>query len=80
MQSEFLNARSLLLMGRAIVAMRRRRGWTQAELAKQAGVSRPWLSELEHGRTFGVELGRVMRVLDALDASLYVHDDLGGDG
>lgn len=71
-----LNARSLPNLGAAVRALRLRRGLTQVELASRAGVSRRWLMNLEAGRTFGVETGRVMTVLDALDASLWVVDDL----
>jgi hypothetical protein len=38
-------------------------------------VSRQWVVTVEQGRTEGIELGRLMRVLDALDASLMVRDD-----
>ena len=49
---------------------------TQAELAAAAGVSRQWIVAAESGTVEGLELARVMRVLDVLDASLWVHDDL----
>jgi transcriptional regulator with XRE-family HTH domain len=71
----FLNARSLPKLGTAVRTLRRRRGWSQAELAQAAQVSRQWVVALERGRTEGMELGRLMRVLDALDASLMVRDD-----
>lgn len=69
------NARSLLRLGSAITALRRDRSLTQAQLAERAGVSRAWLSSAENGRTEGLDVGRVMRVLDALDASLTIRDD-----
>lgn len=69
------NARSLPRLGSAITALRRDRSLTQAELAQRAGVSRAWLSSAENGRTEGLDVGRVMRVLDALDASLTIRDD-----
>lgn len=72
-----LNARSLPRIGTAVKALRRRRGLTQAALAAKAGVSRQWLVGLEAGPAAGTELGRVLQVLDALDASLWVRDDLG---
>jgi HTH-type transcriptional regulator/antitoxin HipB len=40
-------------------------GLTQGELAARAGVSRPWLSELEGGKATA-EIGLVLRVVDAL--------------
>lgn len=71
-----INARSLPRIGSAIRALRRRRHLSQAELAVAAGVSRQWIVAAESGTVEGLELARVMRVLDVLDASLWVHDDL----
>lgn len=68
------NARSLPRMGTAVRALRLNRKMTQADLAAAADVSRVWISNLERGTTEGLELGRLMRVLDALDASLAVID------
>lgn len=76
MAAQEYNARSLTRMGRAISALRRARGLTQAELAARAGVSRQWIISLEKGGTRGLEMGLVMRTLDELDASLYIRDDL----
>jgi transcriptional regulator with XRE-family HTH domain len=73
--SPLLNARSLPRLGGAVRRLRRDRGLTQAELAQQAGVSRQWIVTVEQGRTDGIELGRLLRVLDTLDASLMVRDD-----
>lgn len=72
-----LNARSLPRLGTAIAGLRRRRGLTQAELARAAGVSRQWLSSVENGRTPGAEVALLMRLLDALDASLVIRDEAG---
>ena len=44
-------------------------GLSQAELAAQARVSRPWISEFEAGKATA-ELGLVMRLLDALELRL----------
>lgn len=70
-----LPARSLPRLGAAIKALRLDRDMTQAELAEAADVSRRWVGEVEAGSRAGVELARVLRVLDALDASLMVRDD-----
>ncbi len=54
------------------VAVRGRRsslGLSQADLAKRAGVSRPWLSNVEAGKPTA-EFGRIIRLLDALGLSL----------
>lgn len=44
---------------------------TQQELADKAQVSRRWLSNVENGKS-GVELHKVIQLLDALDLTLYV--------
>ena len=74
-----LNARSLPKLGTAVRALRLHRGLTQAELAAAAGVSRQWVVNVEAGRTKGIEVGRLMRLLDTLHGSLYVHVDSPGD-
>ena len=60
------------VLGSAVRQARQDAGLTQAELAAQAGVSRPWLSQLENGKR-SVEVGKVLAVLAALD--LYM--DIG---
>lgn len=66
------NVRSLPRLARAVKARRLELGMTQAELALAADVSRKWISVLENGGVDGLELARVMRVLDALDALLIL--------
>jgi predicted transcriptional regulator len=66
------NVRSLPRLARAVKARRLELGMTQAELALAADVSRKWISVLENGGVDGLELARVMRVLDALDAVLFL--------
>lgn len=70
-----LPARSLPRLGASIKTLRQERGMTQAQLAAAADVSRRWVGEVEAGSRDGVELARVLRVLDVLDASLMVRDD-----
>ena len=53
--------------GAVVRETRRLRGWTQAELARHAGVSRRWIIALESGQVGGAEFGRVLAVLSALD-------------
>jgi transcriptional regulator with XRE-family HTH domain len=36
--------------GQAVKAARKERGWSQAELSKQAGVSRPTVARIENGQ------------------------------
>lgn len=73
-----LNARSLTRLGTAVRSLRLDRGLSQVRLAQTARVSRQWIINLEQGRTEGLEVGRLMRVLDELDASLVIRDDREG--
>ena len=54
--------RSARTLGTLLREQRRRRGLTQAQLARRAGVSRQWLNGVEKGRE-GAELGLVLRTL-----------------
>lgn len=53
------------------------RGWSQAEAARRAAVSRKWVSDFENGKAT-VDLAAVLRLLDALDLGLR-SDDPAGD-
>jgi HTH-type transcriptional regulator / antitoxin HipB len=44
-------------------------GWTQADTAGRAAVSRKWLSDFETGKAT-VDLAAVLRLLDVLDVTL----------
>ena len=58
---------------------RRRRGWSQRELAEKVGASRQWVNEVEKGKT-RTEIGLALRALDALDVNLRLdHDDRTDD-
>jgi HTH-type transcriptional regulator/antitoxin HipB len=46
-------------------------GLSQADAARRAGVSRPWLSNVEAGKPTA-EFGRIIRLLDALGLSLHL--------
>ena len=75
----FHNARSGRKLAAVVRGLRVQRGLTQDQLAKRARVSRQWVVAIESAKHPRAELGLVMRVLDALDASLYVRDDLSGE-
>jgi HTH-type transcriptional regulator/antitoxin HipB len=75
-QYRLLNARSLARLGDAVAGLRKKRELTQRDLARDAKVSRQWLNALENGRTSGLEVGRLMRLLDTLDASLMIRDEV----
>jgi len=61
-------------LGAAIRQRRHTRGWTQAEVAERAAVSRRFVSALETGDRTGAELGRVFAVLRALDVAVELLD------
>ena len=67
--------------GAAVRQARKDKGMTQQALAAGAGVSRPWLSQLESGKRTA-ELGRALWVLDALGlaVSLVPDSPCGGTG
>lgn len=52
-------------LGDRVVAARRARGWSQAELAKQAGVAENTVSKIERG-TGDTQPAKLRQVLDAL--------------
>lgn len=51
---------------------RRKRGWTQARLAEQAGVGREWIVSLEKAKPT-LELVLVLRTLKALNLTLSLN-------
>ncbi len=65
--------------GAAVRRARKDRGLSQVELARRAGVGRPWLSELETGKRTA-ELGRALSVLSALDLAITFIPAPGADG
>ncbi|MGC4175161.1 helix-turn-helix transcriptional regulator [Demequina sp.] len=73
---ELLAARSITRIGQSIRLLRTRRGLTQEELAKEAGVSRTWLNQVENGSKSNAELASIFAVLNVLDASLLIRDDV----
>ncbi len=59
----------LKALGRRIQELRKGRGWSQQELAAQAGLDRTYLSTVEQGRQ-NITIGAALRIADALDTSL----------
>ena len=59
-------------VGLAIRALRRRRGWTQAQLGDRSGCSGSLISRLERGASGRMSLAQIERVLGALGARLVL--------
>jgi HTH-type transcriptional regulator/antitoxin HipB len=55
-------------VGRVLRALRRRRGWTQTELANRAGVSQQVISLVERGHGASLSGHTIRRIFAALDA------------
>jgi HTH-type transcriptional regulator/antitoxin HipB len=49
--------------------LRERKGWSQAELARRAGVNQGTISRIEAGHTKGVDLATLDRLARALGVS-----------
>ncbi|MEW6016464.1 MAG: helix-turn-helix transcriptional regulator [Pseudomonadota bacterium] len=50
MSDKALTETELLALGRKLRNLRAERGWTQAEVCRRTGLSRPYISQLENGR------------------------------
>jgi transcriptional regulator with XRE-family HTH domain len=59
-------------LGRIVRALRRRLGWRQVDLAREAQCSQTMVSLLERGHLSSVPLPVVRRIIAALDATLVV--------
>jgi hypothetical protein len=59
--------------------VRRRRGLTQADLARRAGTSQPVVSAYEHGRR-DPTVGTLQRLLDAAGEQLRITADVAPGG
>ncbi len=70
--------RSAADLGRTVGELRRDRGLTQAEVAEANGLSRPWLAQLEAGRSSAI-LEHLLRLLRRMGATVTVtwDDDRG---
>ena len=66
--------------GDILARLRRAYGISQADLAKDLGVSRPYLSEVENGREPGMEmLKAAAKCFDVPVAIFMMGDDAGDD-
>jgi len=66
-----MEVRSVRDLAAVIRSLRRQKGWSQATLAREAGVGREWIIHLEKARAT-VELGLVMGTLKALGVCLRI--------
>ena len=53
-------------------ALREKRGLSQAQAARLAGVSRPYLAKIESGRTTSIGLKTLIRVVSGLGGRLRI--------
>lgn len=66
-----MEVQSVRELAAVIRQLRREKGWSQATLAREAGVGREWIIHLEKARPT-VELGLVMGTLKALGVRLRI--------
>lgn len=67
-------------VGRTLRVLRLRRGWRQADLAAEAGVTRARVALVENGRAREMTLGELCEIFEALDASVDVVVRWRGEG
>ena len=61
-----------ILIEHKIAALRKRRGLTQAALAKRSGVSQPMIAQIESGKLNNLTLKTLARTARALGASVKI--------
>lgn len=61
-------------LGTLVRSERKKRGWSQKELAGQVGVSPLWISNFERGKSTA-HIGLVLRTLKTLSVKLHVGDE-----
>jgi y4mF family transcriptional regulator len=64
-------AQTAAQIGNIIATARRFRGLTQAQLARETGVTQAWISQIEQGKD-NAQLGKVLRLLSHLGVRLQV--------
>ncbi len=63
---------ALILIEHKIANLRKRRGLTQAALARRSGVSQPMIAQIESGKLNNLTLKTLARTARALGASLKI--------
>ncbi|HXP41411.1 MAG TPA: helix-turn-helix domain-containing protein [Candidatus Acidoferrales bacterium] len=69
---------TLSFIGAEIAAARKKREWSQADLAKRASVSRATLDALENGRAGEVGFSKMTKILAALGMELKLQESGSG--
>ena len=69
---------TLPFIGTEIASARNKRGWSQAELAKRASVSRATLDALENGRAGELGFSKITKILAALGMELKLQESGSG--
>ena len=66
-----------LRLAQDLIALREKRGLTQAALAARLGVTQPFIAKIESGRAANLQLKTLIRLVTALGGSLVlkVHDE-----
>lgn len=59
-------------VSRALQALRKRRGWRQAELGRRAGLSRDFVHRAENDRLSGMTIGSLDRLVTAAGGTLVI--------
>jgi len=72
----YINVTSPKDIGVLIKARRKANGLAQSELARQVGVSRRWLNQVEAGKA-GASIGLILKTLGALGVNLQVQAGTG---
>lgn len=66
-----VHARRARDLSSALAAARRRRGWSQTEIADRIGVSRDYVGDLESGE-LGMQVNRLMRLFGELGVGVVL--------
>jgi HTH-type transcriptional regulator / antitoxin HipB len=74
MRANTIQALAAVLRGRRVAL-----GWSQADTAAVAGISRKFVSEVEAGKET-VELGKVLSLADAMGLDITISFAVGEDG
>ena len=70
---------SLVEFGRTVKDLRKRKGWTQTDLAQKAGTTKSVVSQWESGE-MEPRMGSLKKLADALDVSVATLIGVEGEG